>query len=200
MSVIELTNRESHFENGPRAAILAGPGFQDHDCIYTGYRLREEYFRVNFATADGGPVYGRFGAPVPLDKTSPPNVPFAELDPDDYDLVIAAGGYEGPDRVRQNKDATGFVAEMAARGKIVGGLCHGPWVLISSRIMAERRVAAYPGLRDDLEFAGAIIVEGAHVVADDNIVTCSYYGEVGLFTKTVIDLTIESVGRKRASS
>lgn len=190
MSPLLLTNHESDFESRPRVLILTGPGFQDHDCIYCGYGLRAAHMRVDFATADGQAVYGRFGAPVPLDKTSRPNVSFDQLDVDEYDAVIATGGYEAPDRVRQDKRATGFIAAMAAAGKPVGGLCHGPWVLISARIMAGRHAAAYPGLRDDLEFAGAII-QDAHVVVDDNIVTCSYYGEVGLFLETIIAL-IES--------
>ena len=59
--------------------------------------------------------------------------------------------------------------------------------MCSSDLMAGRHAAAYPGLRDDLEFAGAI-VEDAHVVVDDNVVTCSYYGEVGLFMESFIEL------------
>jgi len=192
VSITLLTNRESDFERRPRVLIITGPGFQDHDCIYCGYRLREARMHVEFATADGGTVHGRFGAPIPLDKTSKPNVSFDALDVAGYDAVIATGGYEAPDRVRQDKRATGFVAAMAAAGKPVGGLCHGPWVLISARIMAGRHAAAYPGLRDDLEFAGAI-VEDAHVVVDDNIVTCSYYGEVGLFMQAFIALVDERV-------
>jgi protease I len=187
MPVKLLTNTDADFAGRPRVLIVTGPGFQDHDVIYCGYRLREARMRVAIATADGGTVHGRFGAPAPLDKTSSDNVSFDELDAADYDAVIATGGYEAPDRVRQDKRATGFVARMDALGKPVGGLCHGPWVLISARIMAGRHAAAYPGLRDDLEFAGAI-VEDAHVVVDDNVVTCSYYGEVGLFMKSFIEL------------
>ncbi len=57
--------------------------------------------------------------------------------------------------------------------------------MVSARIMAGVQACAYPGLRDDVEFAGATIVD-ADVVVDANIVTCSYYGEVGLFMRTVI--------------
>ncbi len=187
MAVTLLSSRPSDFEHRPRVLVLTGPGFQDHDCIYCGYRLREARMQVDFATADGATVHGRFGAPIPLDKTSGANVSFDELDVDKYAAVIATGGYEAPDRVRQDQRATGFVAGMHTRGKPVGGLCHGPWILASSRIMAGRHAAAYPGLRDDLEFAGAII-EDADVVVDNNIVTCRYYGEVGLFMKTFIAL------------
>ena len=136
---------------------------------------------------------------MPLDKNSRPNVSFDDLDVDAYDLVILTGGHEAPDRVRQDRRATEFVAAMAAAGKLVAGLCHGPWVMVSARIMAGVQACAYPGLRDDVEFAGATIVD-ADVVVDDNIVTCSYYGEVGLFMRTVIAIAEERHGVLRAAA
>lgn len=193
-SVTVFTVHEQRFHNRPRVAIITGPGYQDHDCIYCGYRFREAYFDVDFASADGAPVTGKYGTTVPLDRRSRSNVSFDDLDVANYDLVVLTGGHEAPDRVRQDQRAKDFVAGMAAAGKIVAGLCHGPWIMASARILRGRSVAAYPGLRDDLESAGATIVD-ADVVVDDNIVTCSYYGEAGLFMQTVIDLAEERFSR-----
>ncbi len=197
--VVALTNQPSYFENRPRVVIITGPGYQDHDCVVCGYGFRQAYFQVTFATADGGRVTGKYGTTVPLDKRSPENISFDDLRVEDFELVVLTGGHEAPDRVRQDRRATGFVAAMAAAGKIVAGLCHGPWVMSSARILSGRSVAAYPGLRDDLEFAGATIVD-ADVVVDDNIVTCSYYGEAGLFMQTVIALAEERFGRGQVAA
>ncbi len=51
--------------------IITGPGFQDHDVIYTYYRLREALFEVDIATkkdqatGKGIHVSGRCGVPLP---------------------------------------------------------------------------------------------------------------------------------------
>ena len=139
-------------------------------------------------------MIGKYGTRVPLDKTSRPCISFDDLDIERFDIVIATGGHEAPDRVRQDARATSFVRAMAGAGKLVAGLCHGPWVLVNAGVLAGRHAAAYPGLRVDVENAGAI-VEDADVVVDDNIVTCRYYGAVGLFLETVIALAEERCGQ-----
>jgi protease I len=184
----------------PRALIITGPGFQDHDVIYTYYRLKEALFDVDIATKKdpatgaGMHVTGRCGVPVPLDKTAAEPIAFDELAAEDavdkYDLVMLTGGYEAPDRVRQERIVKEFVWAMDHAGKVVAGLCHGPWIMISAGIMRDRRTCAYVGMRDDMIHAGAEVID-ASVVVDDNIVTCSYYGEVGAFMKTVITLVEE---------
>jgi protease I len=193
MSVTLHTVEESDFEGRPHGVILTGPGFQDHDNIACGYGLQGRNIAVDFATADGGPVIGKYGTRVPLDKTSRPCVSFDELDVVRYDFVIATGGHEAPDRVRQDPRATSFVRAMADAGKPVGGLCHGPWVLVNAEVLRGRHAAAYPGLLVDVRNAGAII-EDADVVVDDNIVTCRYYGAVGLFLETFVELLLDDEG------
>jgi len=56
--------------------------------------------------------------------------------------------------------------------------------------MRGRRACAYVGMRDDVIHAGADVVD-AEVIVDRNMVTCSYYGAVGAFMKTVIELCAE---------
>ncbi|MGI9098262.1 MAG: DJ-1/PfpI family protein [Solirubrobacteraceae bacterium] len=179
------------------AVIVTGPGFQDQDVVYTYYRLREAGYEVDIATkadttTDAGiRVTGRYGVPIPLDKTAREPIPFsalaAEGAAEHYDLVVLPGGYEAPDRVRQDAHVKAFLRAMDNAGKVIAGLCHGPWVMISAGIMRGRRACAYVGMRDDMIHAGADIID-ADVVVDGNIVTCSYYGEVGAFMKAVIDL------------
>lgn len=173
-----------------RAVIITGPGFQDHDVIYTYYRAKEAGFEVEVATAGGRPVTGKYGVTVPLDKRAKPCIAFEDLDVDAFDLVVLTGGHEAPDRVRQDRGVLEFVHAMDASGKVVAGLCHGPWIMVSAGIMRGRRACAYVGMRDDMMNAGAELEE-ADVVVDRNMVTCSYYGAVGPFMQTVIALCEE---------
>ena len=70
-----------------RAVIITGPGFQDHDVIYTYYRSLEAGFEIEVATAGGQPVTGKYGVSVPLDKRAKPPSSFEDLDVDAFDLV-----------------------------------------------------------------------------------------------------------------
>jgi protease I len=168
------------------AVIITGPGFQDHDVIYAYYRLREEGWAADVATKDAAPVTGKYGVPLPMDKTAAPLVSFSQLDPAYYDAVILTGGHEAPDRIRQDKQVLDFVRAMADSGKVVAGLCHGPWIMISAGVLRGRRACAYIGLRDDVINAGAQVTD-SDVVIDGNIITCSYYGYAGTFMRAVFE-------------
>lgn len=165
-----------------RTVIITGPGFQDHDVVYTYYRCREDGHPVEIATKSGEPVIGKYGVSVPMDKRSKPNITFDDLHAENFDIVILTGGHEAPDRVRQDVRVKAFVRQMAETGKIVAGLCHGPWIMISAGIMNGKKACAYAGLHDDMMNSGANVIE-ADVVVDGNIITCSYYAECGKFMR-----------------
>jgi protease I len=166
------------------AVLLTGPGFQDHDVVYTYYRCLEEGYHVDIATKGGVSVTGKYGISLPMDKLAKANIPFEDLDVRNYDVVICTGGHEAPDRVRQDKSVLAFVNQMAEAGKIVAGLCHGPWIMISAKVLKGKTVCSYVGMVDDMVNAGANVVEG-DVIVDGNIITCSYYHHVGKFMRLV---------------
>jgi protease I len=169
-----------------RAVIITGPKFQDHDVVCTYYRLKGRGYEVDVATPGGAPVTGKYGLPVPLDKTAKQNISFDDLSVDRYDVVICTGGHEAPDRVRQVKQVLEFVHQMDAAGKIVAGICHGPWILISAKVLRGRTVCAYIGMVDDMVNSGANVIE-ARVVTDQNIITCSYYAYVDEFMEAIFE-------------
>lgn len=183
-----------------RAVIITGPGFQDHDVVYTYYRLKEAGYAVDVATKNAAAVKGKYGVPLPMDKTALANISFEQLDVDKYDAVILTGGHEAPDRVRQEKSVLAFVRGMDTAGKIVAGLCHGPWIMISAGVMKGRKACAYVGMVDDMINSGADVVE-ADVITDGNIITCSYYGQVGKFMQALfaaVETRADSDARMRA--
>src|SRR3954447_19780016 len=176
------------------AVIITAQGFQDHDVVFSYYRLLEEGWTVDVATKDGEGVIGKYGVPLPMDKTARPLIPFDLLEIGEYDAVILTGGHEAPDRVRQDSRALDFVRGMDEQGKGVAGLCHGPWIMVSAGVLRGRKACAYIGLRDDVINAGADVVD-SDVIVDGNIITCSYYGYMGAFMHAVFD-TVE----KRAAA
>jgi len=171
----------------PRSAvIITGPGFQDHDVVFSYYRLLEEGWNVDVATRDANGVVGKYGVPLPMDKTAKPLISFDQLSVDRYDAVILTGGHEAPDRIRQDQRVLAFLRSMDTAEKVIAGLCHGPWIMVSAGVLKDRQACAYIGLRDDVINAGAHVVD-SDVIVDKNIITCSYYGYMGSFMRAVFE-------------
>ena len=178
--------------DSPRAVILTGPGFQDHDLIYCYYRFLEEGYAVDIATPGGMAVSGKYAVPLSgkMDKTGSPVLSFDALEVDRYDVVVLTGGYEAPGRVRRDPKALSFVKNMADSNKVVAGLCHGPWIMISAKVLEGKTVCAYIDMKDDMINSGANVIN-ARVVRDGNIITASYYAYVGEFMRETFTAVTE---------
>lgn len=178
--------------DAPRAVILTGPGFQDHDLIYCYYRFLEEGYAVDIATPGGMAVSGKYAVPLSgkMDKTGSSVLSFDDLEVDRYDVVVLTGGYEAPGRVRRDPKALSFVKNMADSDKVVAGLCHGPWIMISAKVLEGKTVCAYIDMKDDMINSGANVIN-ARVVRDGNIITASYYAYVGEFMRETFTAVTE---------
>ncbi len=170
-------NDKKHGER--KAVIITGPGFQDEEFIYPYYRLLEAGFVVDVATKGKVVVHGKYGVPTNPTKDA------KDLKEEEYDLVVLPGGYEAPDRVRQDKSVLKFVRQMYENQKIVAAICHGPWILISANVVRGKKATSYVGMADDLKNAGAIYVD-APVVEDGNLITAPHYRNNGDFMKAVL--------------
>ena len=169
-----------------RAAVIAAQGFEDEELIYPVIRLKEAGFEVNIATKGKQLCLGRKGFPLEtLVKFYAELVDAMQLKPEDYDLVLIPGGFEGPDRVRQIPEVLEFVRGMNEKGKLVAAVCHGPWVLISAGIVKGKKVTGYIGIVDDIKNAGANYINQP-VVIDGNIVTGQHARDLGDFMAAVL--------------
>ncbi len=164
-----------------RSVIITAQGFQDEEYIYPFYRLAEAGFHVDVATKDDAPAKGKYGL------TAKPSITMNQLDAARFDLVVLPGGHEAPDRVRQIPEVLSFVRAMNDSKKIISSICHGPWIMISARIVRGRKLTAYAAIRDDLENAGAIYVD-APVVVDGNFVTSPHYNNNGDWMRATLNL------------
>ena len=163
-----------------RAVMITGPHFQDEEYIYPFYRLQEAGFKLDIAIKDKAVAVGKYGVPAK------PTMDTKDLKESDYDLVVLPGGHEAPDRVRQDPHVLKFVKDMADKGKVVSAICHGPWIMISAKVVRGRKMTAYEGIKDDLENAGAEYV-AAPVVVDKNFVTSPHYRNNGDWMRETIN-------------
>jgi protease I len=166
---------------GKRIAVLVDQLYQEMEVWYPYYRLKEAGAEVYLVGAEAGKNYpSKVGYPAIAEKS------YSELNPEDYDGVVAPGGF-APDHIRRHPAATTFVHEIDKAGKMVSAICHGPWVLCSSRMLKGRKVTSFYAIKDDVINAGADWVD-AEVVVDRNLVTSRKPEDLPAFCIAMIDV------------
>ena len=146
-----------------KALFLTADGVEDLELFYPLYRLREAGVAVDVAAPNLEQIVGKHGYSLM------PDLAFESVMDGPYDLLVLPGG-KGPEKVRLDHKAVGVAKRMMEDGKIVSAICHGAQVLISAHCLKGRKVTCWPGIRDDVEVAGAEFLD-QQVVVDDRLVT-----------------------------
>ncbi|MBI5494083.1 MAG: type 1 glutamine amidotransferase [Deltaproteobacteria bacterium] len=146
-----------------RILIPVADAYEDLEAWYPRLRLEAAGVHVVVASPDGKGCRGKHGYPMDV------HAALGAVDPRELDGVVVPGGW-APDVLRRHGQLLEVVRDMDARGKLVAAICHGPWVLVSARILKGRRVTGSAGVRDDVENAGALWRDDP-VVVDGNLVT-----------------------------
>jgi protease I len=102
-----------------------------------------------------------------------------------YDALVLPGGTVNPDRLRINKGAMQFVRDFFEAGKPVGAICHGPWSLVETGIVAGRRVASWPSLQTDIRNAGGTWLD-VEVHIENGLVTSRKPDDLPAFCRSIV--------------
>jgi len=138
--------------------------YQEMEVWYPLYRLREAGAEVVMVAAKAQETYkSKLGYPCTSD------ISYDVARAEDFDGVVAPGGF-APDYIRRHPAGIDFVKQVAAQGKLVAAICHGPWVLCSADVLRGKRATSFIAIKDDVVNAGAIW-EDSEVVVDGNLVT-----------------------------
>jgi protease I len=174
---------------GLKVAVLATDGFEQVELTKPVSSLKKQGAEVEILSLEEGKIRGVNGlAPgrrVSVDRT------IMASSPDDYDALLLPGGLKNPDALRQSEDVRDFVRGMETAGKPIAVICHAPWILISSGVIAGRRLTSWPGIQDDVRNAGAHWIDGA-LVRDGNWVSSRDPNDLPHFIEGMIDLFSES--------
>ena len=162
-----------------KIAILATDGFEDAELLYPKIRLKEAGVDTEIISLHRREIKGKHGYPLKPDKL------VREARVDDYDGVIIPGGTKNPDYLRREKDVLDFVTKINDQNKLVGAICHAGWVLISAKIIMDRKATSYFAIKDDMVNAGAKF-EDKPVVVDDNLITSRNPDDLPDFMKEVL--------------
>ncbi|EXX88108.1 glutamine amidotransferase [Paenibacillus darwinianus] len=154
--------------------------FEDLELWYPVYRLREEGVNVVFAGPEKGKKHiGKYGVPAVADLS------YDEAHSADFDGLLVPGGW-APDKIRRYPKVLQLVREMDEAGKPIGQICHAGWVLISAKMLEGRKVTSTPGIRDDMENAGAEWLDEP-VVVDGNLISARRPPDLPPYAKAFID-------------
>ncbi len=169
---------------GKRVAILVEKLYEDLELWYPALRLREAGATVTIVGPKAGESYpSKHGYPAKAEVSA------ADVKAADFDAIVIPGGYS-PDHIRRHKAMVELVAEAARLGKVIASICHGPWVLCSTKALKGRRLTGFYSIRDDVENAGGIW-EDAACVRDGNLVTSRTPDDLPAFLKGIFEALAE---------
>jgi protease I len=170
---------------GQRIAVLATDGFEKVELTAPVAALRAAGAEVDIVSLHRGKIRG-MNLYMPADLI-PVDWTVDEVSARDYDGLLVPGGFINPDVLRQSSEAREFVRAFDQLGKPIATLCHGPWVLASSGLLADRTLTSWPGIRDDMVHAGATWLD-QEVVRDGNLVTSRGPQDMVPFVREMIQL------------
>jgi protease I len=163
-----------------KIAIMVDEMYQVLEVWYPYYRLREGGFEVYFVAAEAKKEYrSREGYPCVS------NVAAGKADAGDYDCMIVPGGF-APDFMRRIADVIKFANDMVDAGKIIAAICHGGWLLCSTKVYKGRKATCFMAIKDDIKNAGANYVD-AECVVDGNLITSRKPDDLPAFCTAILD-------------
>lgn len=182
---------------GKKVAVIVSDGFEQVEFDEPVKALREAGVVVEVLAEDEehlSKIHGvnHFDA---ADGTTGDRL-LEEAKPEDYDALLVPGGAVSPDTMRQSETHLSFVRSFVESGKPTFVICHGPWLLADAGVAKGRRLTSWPGIRRDLERAGAEWVD-QEVVVDGNLVTSRKPDDIPAFNDAILDALRAAAGPTR---
>lgn len=166
--------------------IMASDGFEQDELFVPLEVLRGEGCTVALAAPGTTPIQATV-----LDdpgRTIRPDLTIAEAEVDGWDALLLPGGLINPDHLRTRPEAVALVSGFVSAGKVVGAICHGPWLLVEADVLRGVRATGWRSIRTDLRNAGAIVTDGP-VERDGRIVTAVGPSDSADFARAVLAAT-----------
>ena len=162
-----------------KIAIMVDELYQVLEVWYPYYRFREAGLEVNLIAAEANKTYpSKEGYPCVSDIAA------AQARAADYDCMLVPGGF-APDFMRRSTEVIQFANDMVNAGKVIAAICHGGWLLCSTRAYEGRRATCFMAIKDDIINAGAEYVD-AECVVDGNLITSRKPDDLPAFCTAIL--------------
>lgn len=169
---------------GKHIAILAEDGFEQSELEKPKQALEDAGATTHVISSKSGKIKAwdekDWGDKVTVDKT------LDEVAATEYDALLLSGGVMNPDKLRANPTAVSFVKDFLTANKPVAAICHGPWTLIETGMLAGKTMTSYESIKTDLKNAGVNWVD-QEVVVDANLVTSRKPDDIPAFNQQIIE-------------
>jgi len=180
--------------NGKKVAFLATNGFEQSELLETKRLIEEAGAQTTIVAPEAGQIRAwkdkDWGDTIRVDQT------LDQSKPDQFDALVIPGGVISSDELRTDRRAVNFVRRFAEQGKVIGAICHGPWLLVEADIAQDHRITSWPSLKTDLENAGAIW-QDKEVICDTGIVTSRKPVDIPAFSRKLVEEIAEPSHKDR---
>ncbi len=165
---------------GKKIAIMVDDMYQVLEVWYPYYRIKEAGYQVHLVAAEASKeYYSKEGYPC-ISQISA-----KDANANDYDCMIVPGGF-APDFMRRSPDVIKFANDMVNANKVIAAICHGGWLLCSTKIYKGKKATCFMAIKDDITNAGAQYVDQECVV-DGNLVTSRKPDDLPAFCKAILE-------------
>jgi protease I len=167
-----------------RVAFLAADGFEQSELEGPLHALTDAGATVSIVSPEEGSIQGMRHA----DKGDlfDVDLPLETVRAEEFDALVLPGGLLNPDTLRSFPKAVEFVRAFADEHKVIGAICHGPWLLVEAGLVQGLRLTSWPAIKSDIRNAGGTWVDEEAVV-DRQIVTSRKPDDIPAFNRTLIE-------------
>ena len=163
-----------------QVAIMVDEMYQVLEVWFPYYRLKEAGFECDFVAAEAKKEYhSKQGYPCVSDVAA------GRAKVADYACMVVPGGF-APDFMRRNEAVIAFASDMVDAGKVIAAICHGGWLLCSTKAYKGKKATCFMAIKDDIINAGAEYVD-AECVVDGNLITSRKPDDLPAFCGAIID-------------
>ena len=172
--------------NGLHIAILVTDGFEEAELTEPCKALEGEGAIPKIVS------HQRYSTVQAMNRGKPAGalkveVPFDEVDANDFDAAVLPGGADHAARIRDISHAQNFMQDMDKQGKPIAVLSDGAWLLLSAGLVEGRSLTAQPALCKEIQQGGGNWVD-SEVVVDRNWVSSRQGEDMPLFIQKMIEV------------
>lgn len=162
-----------------RIAIMVDEMYQVIEVWFPYYRLKEEGLDVDFVAAEAKKEYhSKEGYPCVSDIAA------GDAKAADYDCLIVPGGFAS-DFMRRSAAVIKFANDMVNADRVIAAICHGGWLLCSTKAYKGKKATCFMAIKDDIKNAGAEYIDQQCVV-DGNLITSRKPDDLPAFCQAIL--------------
>jgi len=172
-----------------KALFISSSQVQDQEFIYPYFRLLEEGFEIDVFILEQNFVKGILGTTIPPIKNQK-LIKIEDINVNNYNFLVLPGGVKSMEKLRQEKKIISLISDFNKQKITIASICSAAQLLISAKIVNNRKISGYYCMQDDITNAGGIYTDLPAVI-DDNIINTAHYKDLGPWMAAALKIFYE---------